>query len=180
MKTLILSLVCLTFVSVSITSSAQSSALVDKMLDKAIKKTAKSDLSLGTLTDTKLGESEAELSDAVGSAMENALKGSRKSLDWSTDGMDVSQLASLAGSDKPFTTLLGMKEGLRGNLVSTVSDQLTKTGAMDMISKMGGNIPGLDMLGGSVAQDALAGMLTDKAIGEMDKMGAKMLKKIKI
>ncbi len=179
MKTLFPLTVILAIIALPFLGSAQSSKLVDRALGKALKKTAKADMSFPEISEAamSMGESGSELSGSVNKALAGALKESKKSGDFTTDGLDMSQLSELASSEKPFSSLLDLKSGLRDNLESTVGDQLKKVGVMDMLSKMGPQIPGLD-LANIGAEKAIASMLTDKAVGELDKMGSKLLGKL--
>jgi len=179
MKTLIPLTVVLAIFALPLLGTAQSSKLVDRAIGKALKKTAKADMSFPKISEAamSMGESGSELAGTVNKAMAGALKETRKGGNFSTDGLDASQLSQLASTDEPFSTLLDMKSGLRQDLEKTVGEQLKKTGAMDMLSKLGPQIPGLD-LAGMGAEKAISSMLTNKAVGELDKVGANLLSKL--
>ncbi len=156
---------------------AQSSKMVDKMLGKAVKSTAKSSISIPGMGDV-LGES--ALSGAINKAMKGSLKGAKKALEWTTKDLSPLQLTKIATSGNPLSTLMEVKGGnMRKNFEGLISDNLAKTGALDMLDKVGGSIPGFDLasLGG---KEGFVSKLTDNAIGEVDKSAAKLMEKINI
>ncbi len=182
MKNVFLFLIAATLLALSLSSQAQTSQMVDKMLGKAFKSAAKSDIAIPGLSNLgdALGGSGEALSKAVNKGLKGALKGGKKVLDWTTKDLNPMQLAKIATSGNPMSTLMEMKgKNLKKNLEGLIGNNLDKSGAMDLLSQAGKNIPGfdLDKLGG---KEGFVSKLTDNAIGQLDDSAAKWMKNLNI
>ena len=162
-------------------TGAQSAKLVNKALNQTVKSTKKTpDIPVPGLDDAggALGSTAGLLSNAVGSAVGGALKLGKKAALFTTKGLGPVQLGKIATSGSPFTTLLEIKgQNARKQFEDLIGDQLEKTGALDLLDKAEG-ITGFDLPGGGKDKDGFIKSVTDNTIGELDKAGANMMKKL--
>ncbi len=118
--------------------------------------------------------SAGELSDAVESAVGGAMKAGKKSPLFSLDNLNPDQLTKLASSESPFSSLMEMKgPNARADFENIISDQLDKTGAMNLLDNAS-NIPGFSLGEG---KDMFVKQISDNTISALDKSGAKMIEK---
>ncbi len=161
--------------------SAQSAKLVNKALNQTVKSTTKSpSIPVPGLDGGPgvAGSTAGLLSNAIGSAVGGALKVGKKAALFTTKGLGPVQLGRIATSGSPFTTLLEIKgQNARKQFEGLIGDQLEKTGALDLLDKAEG-LTGFDLPGGGKDKNKFIGKVTDNTIGELDKRGADMMKKM--
>jgi hypothetical protein len=161
-------------------AGAQDSKAIDKALNKSLKSTKKSPISVPGLgaVGAAAGGTADLLSKAVGGAVGGGLKVAKKAALFSTKGLGPVQLGKIATSGSPFTTLLEIKgKNARKQFEGIIGDQLEKTGALGMLDKAEG-LTGFDLPGGGKDKNKFISKVTDNTIGELDKAGAGMMKKL--
>lgn len=177
MKSIHVTIMCACLLMMPVLAHAQNAAAISKMLSKGAKTAMKSSINIPGLDMAQAGDKGLGLADAVTSGVNGALKSAKKLGMWSLDGLSATQLAEIATSDTPFSSILTMKgNNVYKEFSDLIGTGLDESGASDLIGNMTG-VAGFEMPSGG--KDGFTRSVTENTLDALDKAGAQYLQKLK-